>query len=63
MAKRLSHQPIPLTILYLMCANVIAKNATLSGLSDKVAVIEVSGKGQGQEIHLCPAQPAGQPAG
>ena len=31
-------------------ANVIAKNATLSGLSDKVAVIEVSGKGRDRKF-------------
>lgn len=46
MAKKVISSTYPASDTVFNVANVIAKNATLSGLSNKVAVIEVRGKGK-----------------
>ena len=46
MSKKVISSAYPAHDTVFNVANVIAKNATLSGLSNKVAVIEVSGKGK-----------------
>ncbi|MDP2975276.1 MAG: hypothetical protein Q8N45_03580, partial [Anaerolineales bacterium] len=46
MAKKVISSTYPASDTVFNVANVIAKNATLSGLSNKVAVIEVGGKGK-----------------